>query len=542
VKPNPEDQHRNLDIAYADMKYSLEVGGGKAQSNALMAEVATQFQYMRDSGIPVHVLLGRRNLNESSLYWGWPYNAKAWEKSLAEPVDAGLKPVAAHIDTLSIFYDLRNPLDERRLREIDDRQPYHGPDAHRPHPQCPWNSKDCPFKKQWGRESGLKAKGRPSSSGQKMANMQPLVKPGSKHKLANNLPSCPPTGEDADDGTSDDSKPDDYTPATLHHLATSAAFEREAVGWQSFWASHASGLTNLTELRVRMPQCFDQVGSWALSKLLSQKNWKNLAFADEREHLQTREDLVRHVGTDPTLHSHKVQEKVCPAGRFVRRTWVRHDWTTHPQTNALYREEDKVDEPSSNQDKNIRKPNTQETEGEKREREEHERAVQRARETSRQEAELEAQLPSSQVPAPTLPTAPELEAGLTGAYGRLILHTAQTAWAQHMRNYVNELQDGEPRRDTEAQDAVEMEADDAEELVLERDLLRRTRERLQERVRDFRAEDIFAVEGETRRGGVELRSVAEERRQEERGGDTGSKVDKGKKRMLEEDYDAGGPK
>jgi hypothetical protein len=41
VKPDPEDQHRNLDVAYADMKYSLEVGGGKAQSNALMAEIAT---------------------------------------------------------------------------------------------------------------------------------------------------------------------------------------------------------------------------------------------------------------------------------------------------------------------------------------------------------------------------------------------------------------------------------------------------------------------------------------------------------------------
>jgi hypothetical protein len=248
VKPDPEDQHRNLDVAYADMKYSLEVGGGKAQSNALMAEIATQFQYMKDSGIPVHVLLGRRNPDESSLYWDWPYDAKAWEKSLTAPVEAGLKPVAAHIDTLSILYDFRNPLDERRLREIDDRRPYHGPDAHCPRLQCPWNNKDCPFKKQWDQKSVPKAKGRANSSGQKMANRQPLVKPGSKHKLASNLPSCPPTGEDADNGTSENSNPGDYTPATLHHLATSAAFEREAVGWQSFWASHASQLTNLTEL------------------------------------------------------------------------------------------------------------------------------------------------------------------------------------------------------------------------------------------------------------------------------------------------------
>jgi hypothetical protein len=154
VKPDPEDQHRNLDVAYADMQYGLEAGGGKEQSNALMAEIATQFQYMKDSGIPVHVLLGRRNPDESSLYRGWLYDAKAWEKSLTAPVDAGLEPVAAHIDTLSIFYDLRNPLDERRLLEIDDRQPYHGPDAHCPHPQCPCNSKDCPFKKQWEQKSG----------------------------------------------------------------------------------------------------------------------------------------------------------------------------------------------------------------------------------------------------------------------------------------------------------------------------------------------------------------------------------------------------
>jgi hypothetical protein len=98
----------------------------------LVAEIAKQFQPMRENGISVHALLGRRNPDESSLYWVWPYDAKTWERSLTAPVDAGLKSAAAQIDTLSIIYDLRNPLDDRRLQEIDDRQPYHGPDAHCP--------------------------------------------------------------------------------------------------------------------------------------------------------------------------------------------------------------------------------------------------------------------------------------------------------------------------------------------------------------------------------------------------------------------------
>jgi hypothetical protein len=143
-----------------------------------------------------------------------------------------------------------------------------------------------------------------------MTNGQVLSKPTPKHKLASSLPSCPPTGEEADDSTSDDAETGASTPATLHHLATNTAFEREAVGRQKFWAEHASQLTNLTELRVRMPHCFDQIGSWPLSKLLLKKKRKNFAFTNERTHLQTREDLLHQAGANTTLHTHKVQEKL----------------------------------------------------------------------------------------------------------------------------------------------------------------------------------------------------------------------------------------
>jgi hypothetical protein len=67
VKPDPED----LDAAYANLKqqYGLETGGGKHRDDVVMAEIAKQFHDMRENGIPLHVLLGRRNPNGSSLYW-----------------------------------------------------------------------------------------------------------------------------------------------------------------------------------------------------------------------------------------------------------------------------------------------------------------------------------------------------------------------------------------------------------------------------------------------------------------------------------------
>jgi hypothetical protein len=144
------------------------------ENDALLAEIAKQFQYIKIGGIPVQVLLGRRHTDTSGLYWGWPYNATTWEASLKAPLNAGLGSVAARIDTLSIFYDLRNPLDEERLQAIDERQPYHGPDA------------------------------RSKPRGQVMANGSVLGRSAVKErKVASNLTFCPPTGEHTDEDTSD---------------------------------------------------------------------------------------------------------------------------------------------------------------------------------------------------------------------------------------------------------------------------------------------------------------------------------------------------
>jgi hypothetical protein len=75
VKPDPED----LDAAYINLReqYGLETEGGKDRDNIVMAEIAKRFQDMRENGIPVHVLVGRRNPNGSSLYWGCPNDARA---------------------------------------------------------------------------------------------------------------------------------------------------------------------------------------------------------------------------------------------------------------------------------------------------------------------------------------------------------------------------------------------------------------------------------------------------------------------------------
>lgn len=60
-----------------------------------------------------------------------------------------------------------------------------------------------------------------------------------------------------------------------------------------------------------MPRCFDKVGSCALGKLLDPMDgWKMLVFAEERQHVQTREQ-IRFFG-----------DKIWPAGKFVRRTWA----------------------------------------------------------------------------------------------------------------------------------------------------------------------------------------------------------------------------
>jgi hypothetical protein len=48
-----------------------------AHKQLLMAEIASRSQAMRDGGIPVHVPIRRRHTDGSSVYWGWPHNAKS---------------------------------------------------------------------------------------------------------------------------------------------------------------------------------------------------------------------------------------------------------------------------------------------------------------------------------------------------------------------------------------------------------------------------------------------------------------------------------
>jgi hypothetical protein len=99
-----------------------------AHEQLLMAEIASQFQAMRDGGILIHVLIRRRHTDGSSLYWGWPHNAKSWAQQLSTPSDAGLGSIAPLIDSLSIMYDIRNPLDSDRLDDIDELECYKWPD------------------------------------------------------------------------------------------------------------------------------------------------------------------------------------------------------------------------------------------------------------------------------------------------------------------------------------------------------------------------------------------------------------------------------
>ncbi|KAI2488148.1 hypothetical protein Ptr902_02281 [Pyrenophora tritici-repentis] len=283
-------------------------------NNNPIAEIAKHFQYLREARILVHVILGRRPPGQSSLYWGWPYNADEWETSLTTPFDTGLKPVAAYIDTLSIFYDLRNPLDQNCLEVIEMRQPYEGPDASCPRPVCPWgDNNDCPFQLQWNSRPPCATK----LNAQNTANKQPIAKM-CYLPLASNLPPYPPTGE----YRSDHPEANCAASETLHQLSIRAANDREALGWQRFWAACAPRLTNLTELNVRMPVSFDKVRSWRLAKLINPRfNWEMSRYADEQGHLQTRQDLEYHAGP-VQAHAHSSQQKMWPVGRFVRRTWV----------------------------------------------------------------------------------------------------------------------------------------------------------------------------------------------------------------------------
>jgi hypothetical protein len=89
----------------------LWLEGGPPQEQ-LLADVGKAIETMKKAGIPLHVVLGRRHPDGSNLYWGWPRDDASWKETLRKPIDTGLEDAAPLIDTLTILYDLRNPLDE----------------------------------------------------------------------------------------------------------------------------------------------------------------------------------------------------------------------------------------------------------------------------------------------------------------------------------------------------------------------------------------------------------------------------------------------
>jgi hypothetical protein len=286
-----------------------------------MKEIVIEFGKMRKAKIPLHILIGRRHPDGSSLYWGW--HSDAWKQLLATPLDAGLNEVASMIDVLTIAYDLRNPLDEEHLEYIDVQEAYERPAASCPRIEpCPWHTTgNCPFTP-W---AGLPRVTREQIAAQRAEHdSQGHPPPHPSLPLASNMPSIPPTGEYADTHAGDDSDTDSNAaaPASLHRLTRRAAYEREAVCWQRFWNVYAPKLRSLSKLNVRMPRSFDKTGGVRLAKLLDPaRQWRMTAFADERQHMQTKEDLVTFPGGQGVCE-HEPEAKIWPAGRFVRRTWV----------------------------------------------------------------------------------------------------------------------------------------------------------------------------------------------------------------------------
>ncbi|KAH7408751.1 hypothetical protein DE146DRAFT_675740 [Phaeosphaeria sp. MPI-PUGE-AT-0046c] len=142
------------------------------------AEIAEQLQLLRSAGIPIHILFGRRHTDTSSLYWGWPCDDNAWSKWLAAPFSANIGLIAPLVDTLSIMYDLRDP--------IEPSSPFGVSSSTCPRPVCPWArvKKTCPYKIQWNPAPI-------SPRGQKLANKHLLRTPPVSKPLAPHIHTLP---------------------------------------------------------------------------------------------------------------------------------------------------------------------------------------------------------------------------------------------------------------------------------------------------------------------------------------------------------------
>ncbi|KAF2846390.1 hypothetical protein T440DRAFT_521760 [Plenodomus tracheiphilus IPT5] len=383
-----------------DWDYFMKLDSPDRQ-DAQIKQIAQQLQHMRDAYIPIRILIGRRHWDVSSLYWGG--DSAAWAQTLDQPVNTSLEQIAPLVDSLIVHYDLRNPLDHDRLEEIDMKEPYIGPSAVCPRIPCPWKHKNCPFEKQWDQ--------RPiAQHSQPAINEKAATASKRAPLLASRDISCLPTGEDASLHPADDFDPAKVQgQPTLHHLARHAAYLREAASWQQFWSKYSPLLTNLSELRVRMSRSFDKVGTLRLRMLLDPRDgWKMHTFAEERQHMQTREDSKWSVGKNNAALTHLPEDKIWPGGRFVRRLWVRMDAPPTFEVPHLERSTEDVTRPETRADNSVF-DNLSEDDIERIEREELERAIKAAKIAGQREEEYQKRLEAVAEITTPMPNAEDTE-------------------------------------------------------------------------------------------------------------------------------------
>jgi hypothetical protein len=295
--------------------------------------IATQFRSLRDARIPVHLLLGRRDTDISSCYWGWPHDERGWELWKDKDFSANLEMISPHVDTLSIMYDLRNPLDPDRLSELEGSLKQSESRAMCPSRKCPWKESTdgcCPFEQHPLPHANSTVSPGPDELPWKIENRSKLKRhegmPRGYGSLDNGSAGGFLSGGNPNDHPSDDSDTEEATEGqqSAQRIARRAAFTREALGWQRFWNKYALRFTSLTVLRVRMPRSFDKVGSWRLAKLLSPNvGWAMLTYTDEQQHMRSQTERTWTVDQrSADIYEHKSECRVYPAGRFVRRTWV----------------------------------------------------------------------------------------------------------------------------------------------------------------------------------------------------------------------------
>jgi hypothetical protein len=452
VKLEYRDGEDFLSTSYNALQEQLSLDPSHSRYDDLLIEITNHFQHLKHAGIPVHLLIGRRHSDASSLYWGWPYDETAWSQWLNTPFDASLRTIAPIVDTLTVMYDLRNPLDEDRLRTIDELSPQDGKVMLNtcPRPVCPWTeiSQQCPFQRQWY-HSEMK--------NQKMANKYNLKTPESLPRLAPHTKSLPPTGKYVQASL--------YTTPledSLHDLARIAAFQREAVGWQRFWSTYAPQLTDLSELHIRMPGHLDSVRSVSLAQsLVFSKSWSMVAYADECADVQAMRDVKDG------------EAKRWPAGLFVRRSWFL-------QHNVIERGS------FGDEEANI----------EQREKLELNKAINKAADASRLEQEREPVLKEKSGDLVKLQPIldaedADMERKLVGIYGRKLRLVAQHTWRRQIQDYVDELSDTigalEPGGDVGSATSA-------------RNILRQTQVRLKNRLQRFRLSAIWRRDGNMRNG------------------------------------------